>query len=229
VRNANAVLFAGGDQAHYVAWKHSRLIDAVKHLYANGGIVGGGSAGLAIQGQVIFDSVAGDRVLPDDENVATRDAVKDPYEKAISFTTNYFSWPALRNTITDTHFTRRNRFGRLAAFMARALRDRLVRGNRIYGVAVDEGSVLLVNARGIAMLVQVPRTLDGYVPKGAYILEGRRGGRVSPEHPLLYRVSVIHLRSDGSRFDLRAHAGQGERYEVTIDGAAAAVYSRTPY
>jgi cyanophycinase-like exopeptidase len=229
VHGADAVLFAGGDQAHYVAWKGTRLIDEVKRLYARGGIVGGGSAGLAIQGQVIFDSVAADRVLPDDRDVATADAVKDPYETAISFTTALFSWPALRNTVTDTHFARRNRFGRLAAFMARALRDGLVNGKTIYGVAVDEGAVLAVDARGVATLLEVEKESDGYVPRGAYILKGGSDGVIARGHPLLYKVSVTHITSPHSRYNLVAHKGPGRRYSVTIDGASSAVYSQLPY
>ena len=229
VDRATAVLFAGGDQSHYVVWKNSRLMEAVKRVYTRGGVVGGGSAGLAIQGQVVFDSAAADRVLPDDEDVATPDAVKNPYEPAISFTTGLFSWPPLNGAITDTHFARRNRFGRLGAFMARALRDGLVRGDRIYGVAVDEGSVLLVNSQGVATLVQTPRKAGGYVPKGAYILEGGHAGRIVPGQPLRYTVSVIHLRSSGAQFNLVTHVGQGNRYKVTIDGASHAVYSRIPY
>ncbi len=229
VRSADAVLFAGGDQAHYVAWKGSALIAAVKRVYARGGIVGGGSAGLAIQGAVVFDSVAADRVLPDDEDVATRDAVKNPYETAISFTTDLFSWAPLRGSITDTHFARRNRFGRLAAFMARSLQDRLIPGDRIYGVAVDEGAALLVDAGGIATMVERARTSDGYVPRGAYILTGMRGPQIAPGRPLRYTVEVTHLSKAGSRYDLSSHRGAGVRYRVTVNGASANPYSTSPY
>ncbi len=123
VDKADAVYFAGGDQAHYVAWKGSALIDAVKRVYARGGVVGGGSAGLAIQGAVIYDSVAGDRL---DQETATADAVRDPLEARISFTTGLFAWPPLADTITDTHFAVRNRFGRTVAFLARIQHDELL-------------------------------------------------------------------------------------------------------
>jgi cyanophycinase-like exopeptidase len=229
VDRADAVLFSGGDQAHYAAWKGSELIAAVRRVYARGGIVGGGSAGLAIQGEVVFDSVAADRILPDDEDVATPDAVKNPYEPAISFTANFFHWPAMRDTITDTHVARRNRFGRLTAFMARALHDRLVAGNRIYGVAVDEGAALLVDARGVATLVARPHEDDGYVPKGAWIVEGGQAQRIRPGMPLLYTVNVTHLLP-GMRYDLRAKRALGQTsYRVTVNGSNAPYYSRNPY
>lgn len=228
VDRADFVLFSGGDQAHYAAWKGSPLVAAVRHVYARGGIVGGGSAGLAIQAWVVFDSVAADRVLPDDEDVQTADAVRDPYERAISFTTQYFHWPPLRNAITDTHFARRNRFGRSAAFMARALHDGLVSGNTIYDVAVDEGSALLVDSRGVATLVQRNKKDDGYVPQGAWILTGTPAP-LPRGRPLRYTVHVVHLQFTGQRYDLMNHRGAGETYTVTVDGSKTPMYSRNPY
>jgi cyanophycinase-like exopeptidase len=199
-------------------------------VYARGGVVGGGSAGLAIQGEVIFDSAAADRVLPGDRDVATPDAVANPYEPAISFTTDFFHWPPLAGAITDTHFARRDRFGRLAAFMARALRDGLLRGPRAYGVAVDEGAALLVDARGVATLVKRAREDDGYVPLGAYILESARAAQIAPRKPLRTIISVTHIDKPGGRYDLRRKQGSGVRYEVGVNGADPAhPYSRNPY
>lgn len=230
VDRADAVLFAGGDQSHYTAWKGSKLIQAVRDVYARGGIVGGGSAGLAIQGQVVFDSAAADRILPDDRDVATPDAVANPYEPAISFTTDFFHWPPLAGAITDTHFARRDRFGRLAAFMARSLRDRLLPGPHAYGVAVDEGAALLVDSRGIATLVERGREDDGYVPKGAYILQMGSAGRIAPGKPLLAVVHVTHLKKPGARYDLVAKQGAGTRYTVRVNGTERRhPYSRNPY
>jgi cyanophycinase-like exopeptidase len=227
VNAADFVLFAGGDQANYAAWKGSRLVQAVRDVYARGGIAGGGSAGLAIQGQVVFDSVAADRVLADG-SVKTADAVRNPYEPAISFTTGFFEWPPLRDAITDTHFARRDRFGRLTAFMARSLQDGLVAGPAIYGVAVDEGATLLVDSHGIATLVQPSRKPDGYAPQGAYILRGVKTP-VMHGKPLRYTVRVTHIARSGETYDLLHKRGSGASYTVTVNGAASHIYSRNPY
>jgi cyanophycinase-like exopeptidase len=227
VNGSDAVFFEGGDQAHYVPWKGTRFIAAIKGLYARGGVVGGTSAGLAIQGQVIFDSVAADRVLPDDQDVATPDAVRNPYEPAISFTTGFFSWPALRDTITDTHFAKRNRFGRLVAFMARIVRDRLVPSPEIYGFGIDEGSAVVVDRRGIATLLKGPDR--GYHTLGAYVIRGASARRVMPGAPLLYTVDVTHLFAQGSRYDLIRKRGAGVAYRITIDGSKSSPYSKNPY
>lgn len=227
VNESDAVFFEGGDQAHYVRWKGTRLIASIKSLYARGGVVGGTSAGLAIQGQIVFDSVAADRVLPDDEDVATPNAVRNPYEPAISFTTGFFSWPALRDTITDTHFARRNRFGRLAAFIARIVRDRVALAPVVYGLGIDEGSALVVDRNGVATLLKEPDR--GYRTRGAYILQGRSARRIAPDKSLLYTVDVTHLATQGSHYDLFHHRGRGIRYLITVNGADPVVYSRSPY
>ncbi|MBV8720994.1 MAG: hypothetical protein JO277_02520 [Candidatus Eremiobacteraeota bacterium] len=64
VAGADAVFFSGGDQANYARWKDSALIAAVRNVWARGGVVGGTSAGLAIQGEYAYDSVAADRLHP---------------------------------------------------------------------------------------------------------------------------------------------------------------------
>ncbi|HEV3153573.1 MAG TPA: hypothetical protein VGZ02_07205 [Candidatus Baltobacteraceae bacterium] len=221
VEHAQAVLFAGGDQANYVPLKGGKLVASIEDVYRRGGIVGGGSAGLAIQGAVIFDSVAADKVFGDDRDVATPDAVRNPYEPAISFTRNLFDWPALRDAITDTHFARRDRFGRLGAFMARE--------HCAYGVGVDEGAMLLVDARGIATLALRPKKKGEYTPRGAYILSAGVARRLVPGQPLLYSVRVLHLTQEGATYDFRTHTGSGVSYRVTIDGARSPPYTRGPY
>jgi cyanophycinase-like exopeptidase len=232
VDRADAVLFAGGDQAHYVAWKGSALIRAVRRVYARGGIEGGGSAGLAIQGSVVYDAVAADRVLPGGLNLDSRRAARDPFGPAVSFTTGLFAWPPLAATITDSHFARRDRFGRLAAFMARAFHDRLVGsdpvyGDRVYGLGIDEGSALVVDGRGVATLHEATGT--AYRSRGAYLLSGGAASRIAPGRPLLYTVDVVHLQHSGETYDLRNHRGGGARYRVTVDGSHANIYSRNPY
>ena len=227
VNAADAVLFAGGDQSNYVAWKGSALMAAVRRVYARGGVVGGGSAGLAIQGQVVYDAVGADRVLPDDVDLGSQLAARNPYGPAVTLTTGLFAWPPLDATITDTHFARRNRFGRLAAFMARAYHGGLIRGPRVYGLGVDEGSTLIVDPNGVATLLE--RTGVPYRTRGAYILSGGAPRRIGPGEPLLYTVEVTHLTVAGSGYDLVHHRGAGVRYAVTVDGSRPGLYDRDPY
>ncbi|MBV9104313.1 MAG: hypothetical protein JO060_12040 [Candidatus Eremiobacteraeota bacterium] len=224
VDRADAVFFSGGDQANYAAWKGSGLIEAVRRVYARGGIVGGGSAGLAIQGAIVFDSVAADRLHPNDDNynVRTSNAVPNPLEPEISFTTGLFDWPPLRNTITDTHFVARDRFGRLVAFLARIAQDRLATPP-LYGLGVDAGSVVLVERDGAATVRISPKS------HGAYLVRMTSSPTLDAGRPLSATVDVMHFGRDGERLDLGAKTGREEWYTVRVDGTKAQPYDRDPY
>lgn len=220
VDGADAVFFAGGDQAHYAAWKGSALIESVKRVYARGGVVGGGSAGLAIQGAVVYDSVAADRF---DADTHTADAVASPLEKRISFTTGFFAWPALSDTMTDTHFVVRDRFGRLVVFLARMLAGHSTNAKVVYGLGVDEGSAVVVDTAGMATLLNGP---DG---RGAYLVRASRAPDLKPGQPIRYTVEVSHVAHNGERFNLLAKTTHDPWYAVTVDGSRTPAYSRDPY
>jgi cyanophycinase-like exopeptidase len=221
VDKADAVYFAGGDQAHYVAWKGSALMNAVQRVYQRGGVVGGGSAGLAIQGAVIYDAVAADRT---NEETTTRDAVADPLERRISFTTGLFAWPALSDTITDTHFVVRDRFGRLVAFLARMLSDGILPGvNVVYGLGIDQASTVVVDPDGSATV------LNGPGGHGAYLLRAEAQPGLVAGKPLKYTVAVSHIARDGERFELIRKQTAEPWYEVSVAGARRPSYARDPY
>jgi cyanophycinase-like exopeptidase len=228
VDDADAVLFAGGDQSHYTAWKGSALIRAVRRLYARGGVVGGGSAGLAIQGAVIYDSAAADRLHPNDDNyaVTTSNAAPNPLEPEISFTAHLFDWPVLRDTITDTHFVVRDRFGRLIVFLARIVHDRLGTAP-VYGLGVDEGSTVLVEPDGTAT-VHNKKTKHG-LSRGAYFIRLTKAPALTPGAPLRATIDVAHIARDGERFDLAHHRTSESWHAVTVDGSRTPPYSTDPY
>jgi cyanophycinase-like exopeptidase len=218
---ADAVFFAGGDQANYVAWKGSALIAAVKRVYARGGVVGGGSAGLAIQGAAIYDSVTGDRL---NVETHTADAVSDPLEPRISFTTDLFAWPALEKTITDTHLVVRNRFGRTVVFLARIINDRLLPGvPPMYALGIDQASSVVVDPDGTATV------LNGPGGRGAYLVRAEAMPQFVAGKPFDYTVSVSHVHRDGEAFDLLRKRTLDPWFTLTVDGARTPIYSRDPY
>jgi cyanophycinase-like exopeptidase len=221
VNGADAVYFAGGDQANYVRWRGGALIAAVKNVYARGGVVGGGSAGLAIQGTVVYDSVAADRL---NVETTTTDATNDPLEPRISFTTGLFSWPALDDTITDTHLVARNRLGRTVAFLARIFHDRLLpNATTIYALGIDQGSAVVVDPDGTATL------LNGDGAHGAYLMRASTPPQLLPGRPLRYTVEIAHIARDGERFDLLNKRTPELWHAITVDGANTPVYSENPY
>jgi len=142
VNNAEIVYFAGGNQCNYVGWKDSSVYNAAKNVVPRGGGMGGGSAGLAIQGDYVYDGCTG--------SVLSSEALSNPYHRFISFTYDYFDWPYLGQVITDSHFVERDRMGRLMAFVARQIQDGYT--TAAYGVGLDWGAVFVVDKNGLGVL-----------------------------------------------------------------------------
>lgn len=217
VELADGVFFAGGQQARYVAWQGSSLIEAVQAVYNRGGVVGGTSAGLAILGEHIFDG----KVASSDE-VTTKALLADPDNPHVTMTEHLFEFPPLDNVITDTHFRERDRFGRLVTLMARQ------HSGRILGIGVDEQTALCIDRAGNGHL---ERSRAG---KGAaYLLRGH-GHQVekgAPLGPVTVHVTRIDSTNTApSSFDFRTWRGHAcDDYKVTVDATHAGPFSVDPY
>lgn len=199
VRGAEVIFLAGGDQCNYVRYfKGGRVGRAVEAVHARGGGVGGTSAGLAIQGEFSYDGCAG--------SSQSKNALADPYHKEITFTYDFFRWPPLRGTITDTHFVKRDRMGRTLAFIARQIRDGKAR--RVLAVAVNEKTSLVVNRRGHARVLG-----DGPV---YFVLGDHPPELCEPGQPLTFSGYKIWKISSGGTFDLRRRPTTGY-YPVSVE------------
>lgn len=145
VRNAEALFIAGGDQHDYETyWKGSLLEDAIHYLINEKQItIGGTSAGLAILGEYYYGAAKGS---------ATSDALlSNPYHRdAEGLGTDFLAVPFLENTITDSHYSERDRYGRHMAFMARLITDWSVLPTNMHGIGVDEETAACVDENGLA-------------------------------------------------------------------------------
>lgn len=142
IRNAEALFIAGGDQARYVRlWRNSPIEDAVNYLInTKHAPVGGTSAGCAILGSSYFAALNG--------SVTSEEALRNPYNSLISLGhDDFINNPVLQNTITDQHFSQRERIGRLVCFMARIKKDQ---NKNPKAIAVDEETAVCVDENGIA-------------------------------------------------------------------------------
>lgn len=213
VAKSSAVWFAGGDQADYVAWKNTPLQTAVQGVYAAGGVVGGTSAGEAILGAYVFDARH-----DANRDVTTRNAVRHPYERLISFTYGLFDFPPLRGAITDQHFVTRNRFGRLAVFMARQIAGGEVRrpSGRVLGIGVDEASGIVIDKHGIGTLLLQGKGGSAFLIRGGAAKQLHAG-----EAFVSAKLTVTKLARDGDRFDFTCWCGTEPSYGVTVDGTRA--------
>ncbi|WP_305805968.1 cyanophycinase [Stenotrophomonas sp. YIM B06876] len=162
VRSADAIFIAGGDQSRYIRfWKGSALNTALNEHVRAGKPIAGTSAGLAILGGYSYGALDGG-------SVDSPTALADPMGSEVTMDSDFLSMPYLSNVVTDTHFAKRDRLGRLIVFVARAAQER---GREdVVGIGVDEDTALCVEAdgrgrvytrsEGYAWLVMPQRTAD---------------------------------------------------------------------
>ena len=209
VRRAEFVWFAGGDQCQYIRFiKGTPTEAAVKSVYRRGGAVGGNSAGLAIQGDVAYDSCP-------DQSAQSATVLADPYHIDVHLSRDFFHWKYLDRTITDTHFAQRDRFGRTLVFLARSLRDYSLPD--VWGLGVDEDTAVVVDPSGKGHV---------YGAGGAtLILADHQADVLEKGKPLTYRGYKVWRFPSGSTIDLAHRPTSGYQNVDVIDG----VVSAKPY
>ncbi|MEL7367870.1 MAG: pre-peptidase C-terminal domain-containing protein [Myxococcota bacterium] len=209
--NAEAVFIAGGDQSAYLnAWKGTAVERAIQSVYDKGGVVGGTSAGCAIQGEHIYDP---DGVL----GAITEEVVVDPYDETVNLSPRIFNFPIMDRILTDTHFYERDRMGRLMVFMGRLHEDGAARS--LFGVGVSEQTSLFIDRRGVGIV-------DGNYE--VYVLrEGSRTRRrqIAPGQPAIYEDVTRYRLVSGDTFDFDTERTSVSPIDISIDGN----FPRDPY
>ncbi|MET0308296.1 MAG: cyanophycinase [Sphingomonas sp.] len=179
--HADGIFIAGGDQANYVRyWKGTPVARALDAHVRKGRPLGGTSAGLAILGGTAYGATDGG-------SIDSQAALADPGGPAVTLVTDFLHLPRMSHIVTDTHFAKRGRLGRLVAFVAKArLRD-----PKAVGLGVDEGAALCIEADGSAKL---------HTPPGghAWLVQPTRPTRIRAGKPLDWegvRITGIALDS----------------------------------
>ncbi|GAB5349227.1 isoaspartyl peptidase/L-asparaginase [Alteriqipengyuania sp. 357] len=161
--DADGIFIAGGDQSNYVRfWKDTPVAAALNAHVAAGRPIGGTSAGLAILGGTGYGALAA-------EAVDSAEALADPKGPKVTLVGDFLALPFMREVITDTHFSERERLGRLVGFVAQA---RASGDRNAIGLGIDEDTALCVEADGAGRLYT---TSDGHAwliqPHGAPTFE----------------------------------------------------------
>lgn len=144
ISQAEGIWFAGGDQWDYISyWRGTPVDSAINAGIQNRAIViGGTSAGMAIQGQYYFSAENG--------TVTSATALNNPYDASLTVEhTPFINNAHMTNVITDTHFDNPDRSGRLITFMARMRTDdgivpRAIACNEYVAVCIDPSGVATV-------------------------------------------------------------------------------------
>jgi len=212
--HADGIFIEGGDQSKYVRlWKGTPVARLIDRAILSGKPVGGTSAGLAILGGAAYGAMDGGSI-----DAAT--ALGDPEGPAITIVRNFLHMPFLAHVVTDTHFTARNRLGRLIAFVARV---RTTSDPRAVGLGVDQESALCVDASGKGRLFS---SKGGF----AWLVEPRGLPILRPGTPLDYRSIRITGVGPRSMIDLKALrvSSPAFRKEISVAGGVLADVGNFP-
>jgi cyanophycinase len=192
IRNAHAIFIAGGDQSNYVKyWTGNAVQKEINEDVKRGVPIGGISAGLAVQGEFVFDSKL--------DTVKSPEGLANPYDPHVTLTRDFLSIPALKSIITDSHFSQRERMGRSLAFLARIVQDGWA--PEAHGSGIDETTAVLVEADGHARVVG---------KNSAYFMTLDHRPEVCVDgKPLTLRHVKVSKLSAGAAFDLRTWTPSG--------------------
>lgn len=209
IKHASAIFIAGGDQANYINfWMNTPVQTALNDAIRHGVPIGGTSAGLAVMGEYVY-TAQGDK--PDDPNLDGKTALADPFSARITLASRFLNIPILKDVITDSHFARRDRMGRLLVFLARLNQPngKDLPGNvlTIHGIGVEERAAVLLEPEGKARVV-------GY--GDAYFIDAREAdGPLQLGKPLTFGPFEVQKVGPGGSFYLKSWAGDSISYKIS--------------
>ncbi len=216
IQQAEAIWFAGGDQWDYVSyWRNTEINSLINEAISERNIViGGTSAGMAIQGGYYFSAENG--------TVTSAAALSNPYDSDVTVdSTPFLSNEYLSDVITDTHYDSPDRKGRQVVFLSRIFTDS---GIQAKGIACDEYTAVCIDPNGMASVYGGYPSYDD----NAYFLQTNceladlTPENCSPGNPLTWNlgnaaIKVYHVKgtSDGANtFDLNDwETGEGGTWE----------------
>jgi cyanophycinase len=200
ITQAEAIFIAGGDQSNYVRfWQDTPVEEALNRHVAAGKPIGGSSAGLAVLGEFSFSSMI--------DTIHSPPALADPYGNKVTLSRDFLRIPLLSGIITDTHFAKRDRMGRLLVFLARILQDSWAKQAR--AIAVEEGAAVLLEPDGQAKVI-------GAGP--AYFLETKGPPEVCRRKtPLSFSGITVHRTPSDATFNVKDWIGTGgDDYRLSV-------------
>lgn len=152
LRNAEAVWIAGGNQANYINFWNNTSVDTALNDLINvkQGVIGGTSAGMAVQGQAYYSAL--------NNSVTSAATLANPYNSDVTIGYNDFlDNPKMKGIITDTHFDNPDRKGRFVGFIARCVKDY---NKHFIGIACDEYTAVCIGSDMLARVYGGHPTYD---------------------------------------------------------------------
>jgi cyanophycinase len=200
IGQAEAIFIAGGDQSNYVRfWQDTPVEDALNRHIAAGKPIGGSSAGLAVLGEFSFSSMI--------DTIHSPAALADPYGNKVTLSRDFLRIPLLNGIITDTHFAKRDRMGRLLVFLARILQDGWAK--QVRAIAVEQDAAVLLEPDGQAKVIG---------SGAAHFLEAKNAPDVCRRMvPLSINGITVHRAPSGALFNVKDWKGTGgDDYQLSV-------------
>jgi cyanophycinase len=177
--DVGGVFFSGGVQTRLAdvlldTPVHKMLID----FYAEGGVIGGTSAGAAVMSEVM---ITGDEKKTVDEGHEFETIEADNIVTARGF-------GFIDKAIIDQHFVRRKRHNRLISLVAE--------NPKLLGIGIDESTAIIVNPDDSFHVIG-ERNVIVYDVLGAEI-------KILPAKAIAVHNARMHILKQGDRFDLNA-------------------------
>jgi len=192
LKNADGIFLAGGDQWNYFRfWKGTPVEDAIHAAASRGVPIGGTSAGLAVLGEFAFSA--------EHDTVTSPVALADPFHEKVSIGTGFLEFSPLRCLITDSHFSRRDRMGRLLVFLARIRQQSSC--DTVRAIAIDERTAVLLEPNGNHRVVG---------KESAFFLTLKSKPHLEPATPAAIapiEVQRIDASGTSTRYTLRVNQG----------------------
>lgn len=166
-------------------------------------------------------SAQGDK--PDDPNLDSKTALGDPFGPRISLAQGLLDIPLLKGIITDTHFARRDRMGRLLVFLARLNepdgKPLPSPGLKIRGIGVDERTAVLLEPDGTAHVVGNGHAyfIDADHASGLLLEQDRKSETRASHKPLTFGPFGLQKVGPGADFYIQSWAGDAVTYKLTIE------------
>ncbi len=207
---ATAIFIAGGDQANYINfWMGTPVQAALNDAIRRGVPIGGTSAGLAVLGEYAY-TAQGDK--PDDPNLDSKTLLADPFHPRVTLSHGFLDIPILKNLITDSHFAKRNRMGRLLVFLARLdepdCKALPASAPRVRGLGVEEKAAVLVDPDGEARAVG---------SGGAWFIDASDAdGPLCETKPLTFGPYRIAKVAPDRTFNLKSWQGEAITYTLAV-------------
>jgi cyanophycinase len=197
IRNAEAIFIAGGDQSNYVRyWQETPVQDAINFVAAKPAPIGGTSAGMAVLGEFVYNSMT--------ESVTTESGLGNPYNADLTLARNFLRLPWMENIIADQHLQERHRVGRTIAFLARLVEDGWT--ERGQAIAADRETAVHVDPHtGIATVFT---TADHETPFAYFMRTTGKPELCRPGQPLTYRNIEVYRIGPGGSFNIGEWQGE---------------------